>query len=643
MDVNEKYSDFLKSLRIAVANSSVYFKEHPVFIKSVQQLKTKIDDILTFASSIKINIAYDNLSFEGVDFKNTQPYQDINIFFHRRKIKNVEIKKGLSQEELLSFLVSVNSPAKDIFTSGGLNDILSGQNVISIKVETLDYSELLKNSDQDYRDIWLYVLHKSLKSQDSNHISKLADEFEKALNNLGEDKLLEDEGLGEGLSLFFNYLKKNDSGRFSGCLKNLVSFFLESKGTASKAKNTDKLKIFANNLTVSELSTVLLDKLKDAQDIDSLSFNLFFQLIDKKKHNEVSVSLAEKLKTQEWLKKSPQALDKIKNLFSLPSESCISDIYHKNLASMLEDIGQKGVLNFDRKHLNNNYRLILLDAFIIEKNKKRIIFVLEKIFLELSKAMKNGDELYIDNFVTAVEKKEADMGEILKEDSQATEKISMFIEKSAFTRDVAPGALKSLLKIVKKSAFNSDVYLRRIFEEEWIEPHILTLFFQFFPFKIDSFCDKAKSRVHNIKFTIKIIENLKELQQPWALKVIESIFSVANNFLKIEILKIISGLSFYDENFLLNILKKENFLQRQYALSALLKSSNQREEAAKALLSLSNSFGTKTKKIMDNLCMVEAMPFEEAKKYLEKISRFKFFWNRSLRKKALKIMESYAK
>jgi hypothetical protein len=57
MDVNEKYSDFLKSLRIAVANSSVYFKEHPVFIKSVQQLKTKIDDILTFASSIKINIA----------------------------------------------------------------------------------------------------------------------------------------------------------------------------------------------------------------------------------------------------------------------------------------------------------------------------------------------------------------------------------------------------------------------------------------------------------------------------------------------------------------------------------------------------------------------------------------------------------
>jgi hypothetical protein len=626
-----------------VANSSVYFKEHPVFIKSVQQLKTKIDDILTFASSIKINIAYDNLSFEGVDFKNTQPYQDINIFFHRRKIKNVEIKKGLSQEELLSFLVSVNSPAKDIFTSGGLNDILSGQNVISIKVETLDYSDLLKNSDQDYRDIWLYVLHKSLKSQDSNHISKLADEFEKALNNLGEDKLLEDEGLGEGLSLFFNYLKKNDSGRFSGCLKNLVSFFLESKGTASKAKNTDKLKIFANNLTVSELSTVLLDKLKDAQDIDSLSFNLFFQLIDKKKHNEVSVSLAEKLKTQEWLKKSPQALDKIKNLFSLPSESCISDIYHKNLASMLEDIGQKGVLNFDRKHLNNNYRLILLDAFIIEKNKKRIIFVLEKIFLELSKAMKNGDELYIDNFVTAVEKKEADMGEILKEDSQATEKISMFIEKSAFSRDVTPGALKSLVKLVKKSAFNSDVYLRRIFEEEWIEPHILTLFFQFFPFKIDSFCDKAKSRVHNIKFTIKIIENLKELQQPWALKVIESIFSVANNFLKIEILKIISGLSFYDENFLLNILKKENFLQRQYALSALLKSSNQREEAAKALLSLSNSFGTKTKKIMDNLCMVEAMPFEEAKKYLEKISRFKFFWNRSLRKKALKIMESYAK
>ncbi|MDD3297110.1 MAG: hypothetical protein PHU64_07135 [Candidatus Omnitrophica bacterium] len=643
MDVNEKYSDFLKSLRIAAANSSVYFKEHPVFLKSVKQLKVKTEDILVSVPSIKINVAYDYLSFEGVDFKNAQLYQDINIFFHRRKIKSIEIKKGLSQEELSSFLVSVNLPAKDIFARGGLNDILGEQDVSNIKVEILDYSELLKNSDQDYRDIWLYVLRKSMKSGDSNHIFKLADEFEKSLANLGEDKILEDEGLGEGLSSFLSYLKKNDTDRFSRCLKGLVSFLLLGRSTKDKAKNTDKFRIFANDLSVSELSTVLLDKLRDTQNIDSLSFNLFFQLVDREKHNEVSLSLAEKLKNQEWLKNSPQIAEKIKNLFSLPSESCISDIYHKNLFSMLEDIGQKGVLNFDRKHLNENYKLILLDAFIIEKNKKRALFVLEKIFLELSKAIKNGDELYIKNFVTAVQKKENEADGIISVDSQAAEKISMFIEKSIFSSDVNPLDLKSLLKLVKKSVFNSDVYLRRIFEEERVEPHILTLFFQFFPFKIDSFCDKVKSRANNIKFTIKIIESLKEFQQPWVLKIIESVFSTANDFLKIEILKIIKGLSFFDEEFLLGILKKENFLQRQYALSALLKFSNQQEEAAKALLSLSNPFGTKTKRIMDNLRIVEAMPFEEAKIYLEKISRFRFFWNRSLRKKALEVIESYAK
>ena len=45
-DKNNIYNDFLKGFWVALTNTSVYFKEHPFFAKSVENLKKNIDELL---------------------------------------------------------------------------------------------------------------------------------------------------------------------------------------------------------------------------------------------------------------------------------------------------------------------------------------------------------------------------------------------------------------------------------------------------------------------------------------------------------------------------------------------------------------------------------------------------------------------
>ena len=157
MENDKRYDDFLKSLRVAIANTSVYFPEHPIFIKSVEDLKTKITTVLSFYNPLRMNITPDSLAFGDDTLKDLMLYKDVANFFHLRKIKNLVIKSEVTSEELITFLTKANTSLENILRKGGLGNILKDKGISSIDVGVLDYSQLLKGEGEECKDIWLYL------------------------------------------------------------------------------------------------------------------------------------------------------------------------------------------------------------------------------------------------------------------------------------------------------------------------------------------------------------------------------------------------------------------------------------------------------------------------------------------------------
>ena len=100
-------------------------------------------------------------------------------------------------------------------------------------------------------------------------------------------------------------------------------------------------------------------------------------------------------------------------------------------------------------------------------------------------------------------------------------------------------------------------------------------------------------------------------------------------------------LKLYDETFSFLILSTEKAILRKQAFMALVEHRSARVKLARALLSLDNSFGMQTRLLKENMRLIDEKYFPEAKKYLVVITKYKFFWNRAVRRKANSILTKY--
>ena len=97
-------------------------------------------------------------------------------------------------------------------------------------------------------------------------------------------------------------------------------------------------------------------------------------------------------------------------------------------------------------------------------------------------------------------------------------------------------------------------------------------------------------------------------------------------------------MSTYDENFLLNVLEKENLPLRKEAVKILRKNESTLERAVEKLFSVSSPFGLKNQILLENIKIIEEADLKEAEDILIAFSKNKFFWNKDLRREASKIL-----
>ncbi|MDD5238537.1 MAG: hypothetical protein PHU96_06225 [Candidatus Omnitrophica bacterium] len=637
MNKEDALNDFLKGLRIVLNNASAYPKGHPYFIESVNNFKQKIEAVFAFLNPIKIVITPDSLFLEGRHWGKSGVYLETAQMLHLRKIKSIEIKQGISVEELADFLSTLAMPKKEFLRQGGIKNILKKEENLHIAIEELDYSQFLGQGREDL-DVWVYLLKDAIEKRNPEKLNEFAFGFGKIINKFKSEDLIEDSQLREGIAKFLNYLNDNNKEKFRECVKEIFNTSLKYQAGLNEDQ-LNKLRLFFKDMDAQDLARLLWDEVSGNDNFDALSFNLFSRLTGKEREKEVG-SLFDRIIDKELIKDNPRISKRIHELLSPMNINSVSEVYRNTLSLLVKDISFDRQMNLERELLLSNYRFIIINLFGLEKNEERLALILNKLYKELESIFKEKELKSLKYLADVLKKKKNEEPHRVNLFSELDKLIANFVETNIWD-EAAPGDLGYLAGTLGESSLNADFYMNKIFVEGKITPLGLRLFFRLFPSQSPIFYRNLERKYSDTGFLEKVVDSLSHLNDSAGLDALEHIFSIGNELIKLEALRAMQELSEVDREFLFSILKKTDFSLKKEALIVLSKDEGARKKAADILLDIHGLLGSKNKVILQNMMIIEETGLKEAGDYLVSLSRRRFFWNKKIRRKAQEILEGW--
>jgi len=639
MDKEEALTNFLKGLRIAINNALAYSRQHPYFLKSAQEFKEKIDNLFDFLNPIKISVTSESLFLDGKYWNKIATSVELAQILHQRKIKSIEFKSGLTVPELADCLSFLSLQPKEILKKGGLSSLLREVNSQYIRIEELDYSGLLGSRGEAAKDIWLCLFNEAVDNRDSHKINAIVDSFPEEIKNLSVKKVIEDDKLRGNLHGLLHYLKDGEKEKLLQCSQELSSLFLNS-GTQISADNLDKLKEIFSDLDGSDFTDVLLSQVSQGASLNTLNIGLFFRLAGEERADKIVSRLAERVKSKTELKNKPELFKKIKDLLTGSDAQTVSPAYHLGLSTLIKNISFKDTLFFDREQLRVNYRIIILNLLIQEKDPEGLRMILERVDKEWANINQSRDYKFLGYLLDALRQKDKNgdlpagvLGDIEK-------RIGETVENSVWDEPV-PEDLALLSDALEKSCLTADFYLNKIFQENKLNLQGLKLFLRLFPKDLSIFYERLRSRRADLEFLGQVIQLLAEVNLPVALAVLREIFSSGNELIKLEVLRAMQNSKVPDTEFIFSLLGGKSIVLKKEALRVLRKNDSDRKKALALLLEVPSPWGSRNQLLLENIMIIEELGLREAESYLIAFGKRRFFWNSKLRKKALEVLEKW--
>lgn len=636
MSSDNAFKTLFASFKVALKNASFYQVEHPAFIASVEDLKKKIDSLLDIVSPIKIGFTPNSIFFDNTYWEEERTFKEIAKAFHFRKVKSLEISKGLTLQELVGFISIFQRPPTDIYREGGLQKMLADGNILHLSVDELDYSQLLLGEGEEVKDVWAYLLDDAIEKQDDQRLDQVAESFENIATQLDTEDFTENEELQVNVGKLMRYMKKTQDERFHSCAKVLVKSFVKNKKVPQESK-MDKLRIVFADIGEEDFASALWEEIATDASFDSLSFSLFSKLTEKDKQERIAEKLNEEVRKDDTVISSAELRKKVKELLSGTSSPYVSEIYRETLNSLLRDISDQREMRLDREHLTKNFRYTLLNLFMQETDRETKKNLLARILEEWDDIKEAGDFEYLKNLASSLRKEN---GGISSETIaiNTNKLIADLIEKAVLRGQTSP-YFDLFLESIEQSSLGVNAYLQRVFSENKITPYILQFFFKFFSDSMVYFLINLEEKTGDQKFLERMIESLKLIDSPLSLAVMKAIFPLGNNFLKIRVLRAMQQLSTKDEEFLMPLLQKGSLALKKEALIILAKHEETRKQALDAIFSISSPYGLKNKLLRQHIQIVGEAAIKEARDHLFALSQKKDIWNRKLRKEAGKVLE----
>ncbi len=631
-------NDFFRALKVTFKNATIYNMEHPAFVKSVEDLKNTINTLFTFLSPLSIGFTPRSLFMDERFWEGERIYQELGRLFHFRKIKSLEIRQGITDDELMRFVSKITLALKDFLREGGAQEVLKKENIHHITVEELDYSMLLKGEGDEVGDVWAYLMEEALEEADPEKLLQVADSFENVIGKFNTEDLIVNEELHKNFSRFFKNLKESEDHKYRKCAKSLVKSIVTNRKINYESK-FENLKLLISDLSEPELATTVWEEIITDDKFDSLSFSIFSKLIEKDRHLEISTSLRDLFQSDDPSNKKPEVEEKIKALLSGTSGKFISDIYRQTLSSLLKEIDFDKKLSFDHNQLYRNYRFVLLNIQEKEGQKEALVASLELILEEWKAIQDEQDFDYLKCLhEVLVQKAETLASEEIY--TQTLDRISEFVETSWLNGERRI-KFEYFLTNLKTSIFDVNTYLERIFTDHKISPYLLRAFFKYFTEYIFYFNINIDQNAGETLFLSKIVEILRTIDTPISLVVLKHIYQTGGKALKIKVLKAMHDLTESDDKFLFELLKSKDMTLKAEAVLLLMRNELTKRQTFARLFEIQSPYGIKNKVLLRHIDIAAKKNLKEAREHLDRLSQKKGFWNRKLREKTSQVLEKW--
>ena len=636
MDKDQIVEDFFRSLRVALTNAFSYSKDHPYFIKSVENFKLKLEFILAVLNPFKIGVTNSGLVVDGKNLTRAGFYDEFARLLHQRKIKSIEIKSGVTLVEIVGFFSIISQSQKYIFKNGGVNALLEKNQLVNFIIEELDYSVFLQGEGQECVDIWGFMLKEAAQSQNEVELNKLADNFGSLIKQTTQDDVFEAEGIFFSINEFLVCLKEKNKEKFDKCAKDVFLWLLHNR----KALNDErlaKLKPVFNGLDQEDFSALLWEGLSQEDNFDTLSLQLFSKISEQKNPPKITERFSNKINTLQHLSGNSRVVKRIQDLLVETQDGQLSAVYRHTLESLIKGISSSGVLFFDQKALEKNYRYVVLNIFLIDEDKNNLLLAAEVLEKELAGALAENDLDFLkDLWGLLAKRKKEGLGALV----DFEKKFSVFIENVVFTRRLLSEE-EFFLEIVSFPSQEVNFYLDKIFTAEKANKQVLSLFFKFFPGNLDIFYQRAEQKIQDLEFLSSLIKALGQLAFPATLKILEHIYFSGHELIKVEILEAMRKLKKVDAKFLRSQLNTHSFFLRKNLLSVLILDAQAREDALDFLFKIPSFCGRRNELLIENMQIVFDLGLLEAAGRIQDLSRRRFFWNQNLRYRAKKILKEW--
>ncbi|MDD5069792.1 MAG: hypothetical protein PHV17_03600 [Candidatus Omnitrophica bacterium] len=636
MAISKENEYFLKALKVAITNSTIYFREHPLFLSTIDDLKNKIDLVCSQTQTIKLSFSKDYLVLNGEKLEIIQLYVDLADFFHRRYVKTLFIEKDVSKSELVNFLGQSTLSVSDIVKRGGLTLLLKQSGVLNISTQSLDYTSLIYGQGQVIKDVWSYLLAEAVDSGDSEKASIIVDNFSKMCKTVASGDLVKDDSVRNNVVRFLGYLKKNNNQGYKNCSKVLTSNILNAEGSINPDDNA-KLRVFFEDLDSSEAADLLWEKISKSKNFNAERFKTFTQLVPENKHKEIALNLAAVLKG----KNDDGLREKLRDIFSSSIGSGVSDIYSGILLSSFEQISPKGILKFDRVSLAKNYRYIIINLLIAKTDLVTAKLALQKLNDQWPSIIRDLDIEFINSFLEVLAEELINYPSLETDYLKILNNITSFVEDKVFSDSVDFDfwAIYDNLHLTTK---NLNQYLVEIFEKANITPFILTLYFKFFPENFSDFCKMLTKRLILTKkhsdsggrFLSAMIEAIVLTRCEIKFELLKVLYALSDDEFKLKIIKIMRDIPLDDKSFILSLLKSPNSLIRKEALKVLLKYQSMLSQAGCVLFSGFNFLGFNNTFLINNITIAEELDFKGSLNYLKILADKDWLWNKPVAAKA---------
>jgi len=636
MNKEEILEDFFRTLRIVLTNAFSYSKDHPYFIKSVANFKSKLETAFLILNPLKIGITDSGLVVDGKNLVKTGFYDDLARLLHQRKIKSLEIRRGVDLQELVQFFSIISLPQKDIFKSGGIAALLLMKQLKHFSIGELDYSTLLRGEGQEGVDIWGYMLKDAVRNNDEGKLNKLADNFGPLIRRVNEKELLDAEGISPQVTDFMISLRGANREKFDKCAKDIFLWLLRNKQSLTDEKLA-KLKAIFVGLGQDDFSALLWDGITREDNFDSLSLQIFSKISNSQDSGKIAANLLKEGSQVKYLRDNPVAVRKIRNLLDAGGEDSLSAVYRNTLESLVKSISFSGKLLFDHKGLLENYRNIVLSIFSSagkSDDPQVIEAILEK---ELAGALEENDADFLRGLWAQLVKRKVDGDNTCL---SLEKKISVSVENLVLSGNLAPEQ-EFLLEMVSSHEQEPNVYLDKIFTGEKADKYALNLFLRLFKDDLSAFYARLEQKSQDMEFLLSLIATLGELALPATLNILEHIYSSANNLVKLEVLEAMRKGRNIDRLFLIRQLDSDSILLKKGALLVLMLEPQGKDAALQLLLNVKNPWGRRNRVIIENMQIVYSLDLKEASGYIKELAKRRFFWNRRLREKAGRILKEW--